>query len=162
VVPWFVVQFGIAGLPPVSAAWQNLAIQDDPVVLSNTVGTIAFATAGPDTRTTQVYINLGCGGPPRALVFPLRYPSPEARRSPAARPHPRTAHERARATARTCSDNSRLDKDGFAPFGVVTKGMAVVNMLYAGYGETPDQDQIYAQGCVYTVQQGARVVVARS
>ena len=40
--------------------------------------------------------------------------------------------------------------------------MAVVNMLYAGYGETPDQDQIYAQGCASTVQQGARVVVARN
>ena len=164
VVPGFVVQFGIAGLPPVSAAWQNLNIKDDPVVLSNTVGTIAFATAGPDTRTTQVYINLGCvggcGGPPPPLsraraAHPTRVggcggPPPPLSRAraahPTARPHPRTAHERTRATAFTCSDNSRLDKDGFAPFGVVTKGMAVVNMLYAGYGETPDQDKIYAQG----------------
>jgi peptidyl-prolyl cis-trans isomerase A (cyclophilin A) len=59
VVPGFVVQFGIAGLPAVSAPWENLAIKDDPVILSNIEGTIAFATAGPNTRTTQVYINLG-------------------------------------------------------------------------------------------------------
>lgn len=57
-VPDFVVQFGIAGMPSVSAAWNTPPIKDDPVVMSNTQGTIAFATAGPNTRTTQVYINL--------------------------------------------------------------------------------------------------------
>ena len=59
VLPGFVVQFGISGLPSISGAWQNLEIKDDPVRLSNLAGSIAFATAGPDTRTTQVYINLG-------------------------------------------------------------------------------------------------------
>ena len=59
VLPGFVAQFGISGLPAISGAWQNLVIKDDPVVLSNVAGTIAFATAGPDTRTTQVYLNLG-------------------------------------------------------------------------------------------------------
>lgn len=58
VVPGFVVQFGISGMPSVSKAWEPLTIKDDPVILSNVAGTIAFATAGPDTRTTQVYINL--------------------------------------------------------------------------------------------------------
>ena len=59
VVTGFVTQFGISGAPPVSAAWQNLEIKDDPVVLSNVRGTIAYATAGANTRTTQVYINTG-------------------------------------------------------------------------------------------------------
>ena len=59
VVPGFVTQFGIAGLPAISGPWQNANIKDDPVVLSNVDGTIAFATAGPNTRTTQVYINTG-------------------------------------------------------------------------------------------------------
>jgi peptidyl-prolyl cis-trans isomerase A (cyclophilin A) len=59
VVPGFVVQFGIAGIPALSAAWNEPPIKDDPVVLSNVAGTIAFATAGPNTRTTQLFINLG-------------------------------------------------------------------------------------------------------
>jgi hypothetical protein len=54
VVPQFVVQFGIAGSPAVSGPWENAEFKDDPVVLSNVEGTIAFATAGPNTRTTQV------------------------------------------------------------------------------------------------------------
>jgi peptidyl-prolyl cis-trans isomerase A (cyclophilin A) len=59
VVPPFVVQFGIHGDPAVAAAWQTATIRDDPVVQHNTRGTITFATAGPDSRTTQVFINLG-------------------------------------------------------------------------------------------------------
>ncbi len=58
VVPGFVVQFGMAADPAVTAAWdQN--IQDDPVLTSNRRGTVTFATAGPGTRTTQLFINLG-------------------------------------------------------------------------------------------------------
>ena len=57
VVSGFVTQFGISGLPAVSGAWQNLNIKDDPVLLSNVRGTISYATAGPDTRTTQLFIN---------------------------------------------------------------------------------------------------------
>ena len=59
VVKGFVVQFGINGDPKVSSAWQNATIKDDPVKASNTPGTITFADAGPNTRTTQVFINLG-------------------------------------------------------------------------------------------------------
>ena len=55
----FVVQFGISGDPQVSKAWQNATIPDDPVKTSNTVGTITYADAGPNTRTTQVFVNLG-------------------------------------------------------------------------------------------------------
>jgi peptidyl-prolyl cis-trans isomerase A (cyclophilin A) len=58
VVPGFVVQFGISGSPAVSSAWQNAAIPDDPVKASNVRGSIVYADAGPDTRTTQVFINL--------------------------------------------------------------------------------------------------------
>ena len=58
VVKGFVVQFGISGYPSVSTAWQNANLKDDPVKASNTVGTITFADGGPNTRTTQVFINL--------------------------------------------------------------------------------------------------------
>ena len=54
----YIVQFGIAGDPKVAAVWRNLAIKDDPSTQSNTRGTIAYAMTGPDTRTTQLYINL--------------------------------------------------------------------------------------------------------
>jgi len=104
VVKGFVVQFGISGYPAVSSAWQNANIPDDPVKTSNGRGTITFADAGPNTRTTQVFINL--------------------------------------------ANNARLDSLGFAPFGKVTKGLSVVDKLYAGYGEQPTsaQSQIAAQG----------------
>ncbi len=58
VVTGFVVQFGISPDPAVSRAWQNANIRDDPVKASNTAGTITFADAGPNTRTTQVFVNL--------------------------------------------------------------------------------------------------------
>jgi cyclophilin family peptidyl-prolyl cis-trans isomerase len=62
---------------------------------------------GPNTRTTQVFINYG--------------------------------------------DNSRLDKDGFAPFGKVVKGMNIVESLYNKYGGKPGdaQPQIAAEGNVF-------------
>ena len=108
VVPQFVVQFGISPTPAVSAAWKKTEIKDDPVTQSNKRGALVFATAGPNTRTTQVFINL--------------------------------------------KDNERLDKMGFAPFGVVDgNGMNVVEMMYEGYGDNagPDQDQIEKQGDPY-------------
>jgi len=113
-IPGFVTQFGISAYPPVAAAWINANIKDDPVTQSNKRGFITFATGGPNTRTTQVFINLG--------------------------------------------DNSRLDNDGFAPFGQVTEGMDVVEMLYGGYGDGPprgsgpDQDKIQKQGKPYLDQ----------
>lgn len=57
VVPGFVVQFGIPADPRVATAWRAQTIQDDPVKGTNEKGTITFATAGPNSRTTQVFIN---------------------------------------------------------------------------------------------------------
>jgi peptidyl-prolyl cis-trans isomerase A (cyclophilin A) len=58
VVPGFVVQFGLSAHPPVSAAWQHADLQDDPVTHTNKLGYLTFATAGKNTRTTQVFISL--------------------------------------------------------------------------------------------------------
>jgi peptidyl-prolyl cis-trans isomerase A (cyclophilin A) len=57
VIPGFMVQYGINGDPNVAAAWRDANIKDDPVKQSNARGMITFATAGPNTRTTQVFIN---------------------------------------------------------------------------------------------------------
>jgi peptidyl-prolyl cis-trans isomerase A (cyclophilin A) len=58
VVPGFVVQWGISGTPKISKAWHNATIRDDPVRHTNAKGTIVFADAGPNTRTTQLFVNL--------------------------------------------------------------------------------------------------------
>jgi peptidyl-prolyl cis-trans isomerase A (cyclophilin A) len=104
VVSGFVVQFGINGDPKISAPWSHATIPDDSVAQSNKRGTITYATAGPNTRTTQVFINLG--------------------------------------------DNSRLDGQGFAPFGEVVEGMDVIEKLDSEYADQPTgaQDQIEAKG----------------
>lgn len=107
----FIVQFGLARDPEVSAKWRSMALVDDPPKQTNARGTITYAKAGPNTRTTQVFINLG--------------------------------------------DNRRLDADGFAPFGLVTEGMDVVDSLYSGYGEGepqgvgPSQQKIEMRGNEY-------------
>jgi peptidyl-prolyl cis-trans isomerase A (cyclophilin A) len=57
VISGFMVQFGINGNPAVMARWREAQIPDDRVTQSNKRGMITFATAGPNTRTTQVFIN---------------------------------------------------------------------------------------------------------
>ena len=56
--PKFVVQWGVNKDPKVSALWRELRIADDPVKAHNDRGFISFATSGPNTRTTEVFINL--------------------------------------------------------------------------------------------------------
>jgi peptidyl-prolyl cis-trans isomerase A (cyclophilin A) len=58
VLPGFVVQFGINANPAINKAWRMANIQDDPGKQSNKRGYLTFATGGPGTRTTQVFINL--------------------------------------------------------------------------------------------------------
>lgn len=112
VLPGFMAQFGISAKPAVNKAWETATIQDDPVKQSNKRGYISFATSGPNTRTTQVFINFADNG-------------------------------------------SNLDEKGFAPFGVVTEGMDVVDKLYSGYGEGapggagPPQERIQHEGKAY-------------
>jgi peptidyl-prolyl cis-trans isomerase A (cyclophilin A) len=111
VIPGFMVQLGINGDPRVNAAWRVAQIPDDPVAQSNRRGMVTYAMAGPDTRTTQLFINF--------------------------------------------KDNTGLDSQGFAPFGRVVEGMAVVDSLYSGYGEGaprgmgPDQGRAQQEGNAY-------------
>ncbi len=58
VVRGFVVQFGLPADPQVGRTWSSQVLPDDPVRQPNRRGTVAFASAGPNTRTTQVFINL--------------------------------------------------------------------------------------------------------
>jgi homoserine O-acetyltransferase len=51
-------QFGINGDPKIAQAWRTRTIPDEPRVLSNVRGTVAFAFRDPNGRTTQVFINL--------------------------------------------------------------------------------------------------------
>ena len=51
-------QFGVAGDPAVAQAWRGKTNPDDPLVQPNQIGFVAFANAGPGTRSTQVFINL--------------------------------------------------------------------------------------------------------
>jgi peptidyl-prolyl cis-trans isomerase A (cyclophilin A) len=92
-LPGFVVQFGINGDPKINKDWSAMSIKDDPPKVSNKLGTITFATSGPNSRATQVFINIG--------------------------------------------DNSRLDDQGFTPFGEVTQGMQNIQNVYVDYGDGP-------------------------
>jgi peptidyl-prolyl cis-trans isomerase A (cyclophilin A) len=106
VLSGFMCQFGIPADPAESALWKNATMPDDDVKVPNTRGRVTYATAGPGTRTTQLFINYSNG-------------------------------------------NRSLDRQGFSPFGEVTEGMDVVDKLYAGYGESPDQKRIESQGNPY-------------
>ena len=105
VIPGFMVQFGIPARPDLAAVWERARLIDDRTLQSNKRGTLTFATAGPNTRTTQLFINYG--------------------------------------------NNTFLDAQGFAPFGEVVEGMEVVDKIFSGYGETPNQGAIQAQGKAY-------------
>jgi len=59
VIKKFMAQFGIAADSKVNAKYQNKSIMDDRVTQPNSRGYISFATSGPNTRTTQLFINYG-------------------------------------------------------------------------------------------------------
>jgi len=124
VISGFMAQFGIHGNPGVQSAWRNANLKDDPVRQSNKRGFVTFATAGPNTRTTQLFINFG--------------------------------------------DNAALDKQGFAPFGEVVSGMAVVDKINNEYGEGaprgkgPDQGRIQAEGNGYLNKEFSRLDYIKS
>lgn len=120
VVTGFVVQFGISGNPTVSNAWANEVIPNDPVIISNTRGTISYAAI-------QVRIGRVC-----AELKALHANTPSLNVNAGASPchgayttqslqDPNTGM----ATNRTTqvyinyADNSNLDAMGFTPFGTV-------------------------------------------
>jgi peptidyl-prolyl cis-trans isomerase A (cyclophilin A) len=59
VIEGFMVQFGVNGDPKISAVWRDARIKDDPARISNKRSFVTFATAGPNTRTTQVFVSYG-------------------------------------------------------------------------------------------------------
>ena len=91
VLQGFIAQFGVHRDFSVHATWRKLFIVDDPPGQKNLRGTLAFAKSGPNTRSTEIFINL--------------------------------------------ADNAVLDDQGFVPFGKIVEGIAVIDKLYAGYGE---------------------------
>jgi cyclophilin family peptidyl-prolyl cis-trans isomerase len=59
-VPGFIVQWGVNGDPKVNKDWSEITIHDDPPKVSNKIGTVVFAATGnPNSRSTQLFINLG-------------------------------------------------------------------------------------------------------
>ena len=59
VIAGFMAQTGLHGDARMNRTWRNARIQDDPVKSSNVRGSVSFAMAGPNTRTTQFFINFG-------------------------------------------------------------------------------------------------------
>ncbi|MFT5142818.1 MAG: peptidyl-prolyl cis-trans isomerase A (cyclophilin A) [Rhodothermales bacterium] len=58
VVKGYVAQFGIPANPAAYDAWRQMPVVDEPSIASNLRGSVSFARGGPQTRTTQLFINL--------------------------------------------------------------------------------------------------------
>lgn len=70
VIDGFMAQIGMNGTPAIQSAWTSARLQDDPVKQSNKRGFVTFAHAGPNTRTTQFFINFGDNGSLDKQGFP--------------------------------------------------------------------------------------------
>jgi peptidyl-prolyl cis-trans isomerase A (cyclophilin A) len=57
VLSGFMAQVGISPRPDIARVWEKANIPDDRVTQTNSRGRVTFATAGPNTRTTQIFIN---------------------------------------------------------------------------------------------------------
>lgn len=108
VLPAYIAQFGMHGIPNVESTWRRQTLKDDRLTQSNKRGFVSFASAGPNSRTTQVFVNMAENG-------------------------------------------AKLDHLGFVPIGQVTPaaGMAVVDQLFSGYTDQPDQDRLRTEGNGY-------------
>lgn len=109
VVPGFIIQFGLSGDPKATAKWEAAPIVDDSVRTTNRHGTLVFARAGQNTRTSQLFFNLADNG----MML------------------------------------DAADGFGFPPIAEITSGIEVINKIFAGYGEAPDQSQIMSRGNAY-------------
>ena len=58
VLPKYIAQFGIHGDPAISGKWHEATLDDDPVKQKNTRGRLTFAKGGPNSRTTNLFLNL--------------------------------------------------------------------------------------------------------
>jgi len=58
VVKDYLVQFGVNEDKQKNIFWQGKNIKDEPVLGSNTEGTICFSRGAPNTRKTSIFINL--------------------------------------------------------------------------------------------------------
>ncbi len=58
VIPGFIAQFGVHRDFRVHDVWRELFIVDDPPKEKNLRGTLSFAQSGPNTRATEIFINL--------------------------------------------------------------------------------------------------------
>lgn len=63
VLPNYVAQFGIHNDSTISSSWNRVKIKDEPVLKPNTQGSVSFARGGPETRGTQLFINLKDNSP---------------------------------------------------------------------------------------------------
>ncbi|KAJ1445461.1 cyclophilin-like domain-containing protein [Pelagophyceae sp. CCMP2097] len=112
VLPGFVAQWGAHGTPARNAKWarSGKVLRDDPRnARTNDNYTVSFATTGPKSRGTQVFVNTGL--------------------------------------------NSQLNQIGFIPFARVISGADVVDALYGGYADRPDQERVLGEGNAYLKKQ---------
>jgi peptidyl-prolyl cis-trans isomerase A (cyclophilin A) len=141
VLPGFVVQFGINGSPDVQTKWRSASLPDDPVKVTNARGTVVFATAGPNSRTTQLFINTRAQG--NAFLDGQGF-------APIGR-----VIEGTTQTTIFCLALEEYTRVADIMCIQIPIGMDVVDRLYAGYGEGapagrgPNQGLIQLRGNSY-------------